>query len=104
MSVVTFHFYKELAHLVMLPAVVLIKDFSQGIFSYHHVEISRAQFLPQMQNNRKSLKRSGSTQQIYICKQSGQQVCAKSVFNFAEVYNAATRVSFQMRMRTFIYG
>ena len=74
MSVVTFHFYKELAHLVMLPAVVLIKDFSQGIFSYHHVEISRAQFLPQMQNDRKSLRGGDSTQQIYICKQFGKEL------------------------------
>ena len=36
----------------MLTTVVLVQSLSERILPYHHVEVGRVQFFPQMKNNR----------------------------------------------------
>ena len=44
----------EWTNLIMLPAVVLVENFSERIFPDHHMKVGRTQFLPQVKDDRES--------------------------------------------------
>ena len=45
-------FYRNVSNLIVLPTIVLVQDFSERIFSDHHVEVGRVQLLAQVQDHR----------------------------------------------------